>query len=42
MRIRLSVRRAVANKRVKPFAEDVLEVVQRDGERTAVRSSHLL
>jgi hypothetical protein len=38
MRILLTIR----HHRVKPFAKDVLEIVQRNGERAAVRSSHLL
>ena len=37
-RSRLSVR----SDRLKTFAEDVLEIVERNGERSAVRGSHLL
>ena len=33
---------AICHHRVKPFAEDVLEILKGDGERSAVRSSHLL
>ena len=33
---------AITNHRQEPFAENVLEIVKRDGEGPAVRSSHLL
>jgi hypothetical protein len=38
----LRLRIAVRNHGVEPLAEDVLEIVERNGERTAVRGSHLL
>ena len=41
-RRRARARLAVRDHRVQPLAEDVLEIVQGDGERTAVRGSHLL
>jgi hypothetical protein len=41
-RSRVCTGRAVRHHRMKPLAEDVLEILQGDGDSTAVRSSHLL